>query len=396
MVMEQLWEGFSRWDGICLGGLLLCTILIIYFLQTLFRPIYKRKPSANGLVENDTKGISVVMAGQNQYENLKRNLPFWLNQTHAAFEVIVVYDYDDDDINLLLSNMEDPHSRLKCVQVNQTINFFDQEKFSLSIGLKSAAYSHVLLTHADCRPESDDCLQHIAALLDERTPVMAAYSLYPARQGSALARYLHNERILLNLGLIMAGKPGAASRHALIYNKELFLEHHGYTAFYTLNSGHYDVFSHYLAAPGEAGAIAAKAARLRYTSRVSFNQGLLEEKQYLNACRRSPGAARKAGTAYRLSLLGYHFFILLWVAYTLLTRFPDGPYCYAALGLFAICLLLKVLFQLIVHYKAYRHIGEGLLWWGAPCFEWIYVCLCPFWIFRRKKVRRPGHGKKHL
>lgn len=374
---------------------MICTILIIYFLQTIYRPVYKRKAAAQTATGNTPKGLSVVMAGQNQYENLKRNLPFWLNQTHAAFEVIVVYDYDDDDINLLLNSMEDPKGLLKCVQVNQTINFFDQEKFSLSIGLKSAAYSHVLLTHADCRPESDDCLQHIAEHLDEQTEVVATYCLYPPRQGSAWARYLHNERLLQNLGLILTGKPGVASRHALIYNKELFLEHHGYTAFYTLNGGHYDVYSHYLAAPNEAGAITAKAARLRYTSRVSFNQGLHEEKQYLNACSLAPSAARKAGLIYRLARLGYHLFFLLWVAYTLLTRFPDGPYCYAALGLFAVCLLLKFLFQLIVHCKAYRHIGEGLLWWGAPCFEWIYVCLAPFWMLRHKKVRR-AHGKKHL
>lgn len=396
--MEQIWAYFSWWDGILLGGLSLCTAVIISFYWRFYRPIYKRNKPAEA-VENpmrptgDGFGISVVISGQNQYESLKKNLPFWLDQKYPAFEVIVVYDYADDDLNLLLNGMEDPNGRLKCVQVNQNINFFDQEKFSLSIGLKSATYPYVMLTSADCRPENQDSLQHIAAGIGDDTQVVAGYSLYPARQGSALARYFHDERILQSLGLILAGKPCAASRHALIYHKDIFLQHHGYTAFYTLNSGNYDVFAHYLAAPNEAGALAAKAARLRYTSRLSFGRWLREERHYLNACNWRPGAARKAGAVYRYALFGYHLSAIGWLLYTLLARFPEGPYCLLAIGLFFVLILNKILFQTIIHYKAYRQLGESRLWWGAPAFEWLYICLFPFWTLRRKQVRRPGKRK---
>ncbi len=401
--MERIWAYFSWWDGLLLGGLLLCTAVLIGFYWKFYRPVYKRKDTTAAETEapdgstppaTDGPGISVVISGQNQYDSLKKNLPFWLDQKYAAYEVIVVYDYADDDLNLLLNGMEDPNERLKCVQVNQNINFFDQEKFSLSIGLKSAAYPYVLLTSAECRPENQDCLQHIAASIGDDTQIVAGYSLYPAQQGSALARYFHDERILQSLGLILAGKPCAASRHALIYHKDIFLQHHGYTAFYTLNSGNYDVFAHYLTAPAEAGALAAKAARLRYTSRLSFGRWLREERQYLNACNWRPGAARKAGIAYRYALFGYHLFVIGWLLYTLLARFPEGPYCLAAIGLFAALILTKGLFQTIIHYKAHRQLGESRLWWGAPCFEWIYICLFPFWTLRRKQVRRPGKRKK--
>lgn len=405
--MEQLWAHFSWWDGLLLGGLLLCTILIIRFYWIFYRPIYKRKTGAEPAVVTtdatapvptdpaaETAGISVVISGQNQYENLKKNLPFWLDQKYAHFEIIVVYDYADDDLNLLLNGMEDAASRLKCVQVNQNINFFDQEKFSLSIGLKSAAYPYVLLTSADCRPENEDCLRHIAAAITDDTQVVAGYSLYPAGQGGALTRYFHDERILQSLGAILAGKPCAASRHALVYHKDIFLQHHGYTAFYTLNSGNYDVFAHYLSSPDEAGALAAKATRLRYTSRLTFGRWLCEERQYLNACNWQPGAARKAGLVYRYAILGYHLFFIGWLLYTFLTRFPEGPYDWLAVGLFTLCVLLKSLFQTIIHFKAHRRIGESRLWWAAPCFEWGYICLFPFWTLRRKQVRRPGKRKK--
>ena len=400
--MEQIWAYFSWWDGVLLGCLLLCTLFIISFYWRFYRPVYKRRlqpetgadasvaTTSDGL---EGRGISVVISGQNQYENLKKNLPFWLDQTYAHSEVIVVYDYTDDDLNLLLNGMEDPNGRLKCVQVNQNINFFDQEKFSLSIGLKSAAYPYVLLTNADCRPESQDCLEHIAAAIGDNTQVLAGYSLYPARQGSALARYFHDERILQSLGLILADKPCAASRHALLYHKDIFLQHHGYTAFYTLNGGNYDVFAHYLAAPDEAGALAAKAARLRYTSRLSFGHWLREERQYINASNWRPSAARKAGVAYRYAMFGYHLSFVGWLLYTLLARFPEGPYCLLAAGLFALCTLLKGLFQFITRYKAHRQLGESRLWWGAPFFEWLYICLCPFWTLRRKQIR-PGKRKK--
>lgn len=398
--MEQVWAYFSWWDGLLLGGLALCTAVLIWFYWKFYRPVYKKK-RADGRMEDepdtaamDGRGISVVISGQNQYENLKKNLPFWLDQKYTAFEVIVIYDYADDDLNLLLNGMEDPGGHLKCVQVNQNINFFDQEKFSLSIGLKSAAYPYVLLTGAECRPENQDCLQHIAAAIGDGTQVLAGYSLYPARQGSALARYCHDERILQSLGLILSGMPCAASRHALLYHKDIFLQHHGYTAFYTLNSGPYDVFAHYLAAPDEAGALAAKAARLRYTSRLSFGRWLREERQYLNACDYRPSAARKAGVTYRYAMAGYHLFFVGWLLYTLLARFPEGPYCLLAAGLFAALILTKGLFQTTIHYKAHRQLGESGLWWGAPCFEWLYICLFPFWTLRCKQVRRPGKRKK--
>lgn len=400
-IMDLIWAHFTWWDGCLLGGLVICTVLLIRFYWLYYRPVYrnfrqKDTPTETETPASDGIGLSVVISGQNQYENLKCNLPFWLDQSYSHFEVIVVYDYADEDLNLLLNGMKDPNGRLKCVQVNQNINFFDQEKFSLSIGLKSAAYPYVLLTSADCRPEHPDCLQYMTSAIDGETLAVTGYSLYPARQGSALARFYHDERILHSLGLILAGKPCAASRHALIYHKENFLQNHGYTAFYSFNSGPYDVFAHYLAAPGQARALAAEAARLRYTSRLSFGRWLREERQYLNACNRQPGAAQKAGLSYRYALFGYHLFLLGWLVYTLSARFPEGPYCYLAAGLFALCLSMKCLFQMLVHAKAHRRIGESRLWWAAPCFEWLYLCLCPFWLLRRKQIHTSAKRKKRV
>lgn len=399
--MEQIWAYFSWWDGILLGGLSLCTAVIISFYWRFYRPIYKRKKTveaAEGPVQptGDGFGVSVVISGQNQYENLKQNLPFWLDQKYPHFEVIVVYDYAEDDLHLLLNGMQDPDNRLRRLQVDQNINFFDQEKFALSIGLKSAAYPYVLLVSSECRPENQDCLQHIAACLRPDTRVAAAYGLFPARQGSALARYYHDERILQSLGLILAGQPDIASHHALIYRKDLFLEHKGYTAFYTFNIGQYDSFAHYLNAPGEAGAIADKAARLRYTSRLSFGRWLRDERRYLNACRLHPGAARKADRLYRSTLFAYHLLVPAWLLYTFLTRFPDGPLCWLSLGIFALLLLIKCSFQMIVHFKAHRQLGESRLWWLGPGLEWLYLALCPFWLIRRRHVPRPHKRKKRV
>ncbi|MDE6308498.1 MAG: hypothetical protein K2L79_06835, partial [Bacteroidales bacterium] len=110
--MEQIWAYFSWWDGVLLGGLLVCTLCLISFYWRFYRPVYKRRPQPETEPAADTapggtedRGISVVISGQNQYENLKKNLPFWLDQTYAQSEVIVVYDYTDDDLNLLLNGM---------------------------------------------------------------------------------------------------------------------------------------------------------------------------------------------------------------------------------------------------------------------------------------------------
>lgn len=41
--------------------------------------------------------VSVVICARNEYENLKKNLPYILNQDYPVFEVVVVNHTSDDD-----------------------------------------------------------------------------------------------------------------------------------------------------------------------------------------------------------------------------------------------------------------------------------------------------------
>ena len=109
--------------------------MLIRFYLMVYSKVYRYKPPQP---TQEKHPVSVVLSSKNEYEALKKNLLFWLEQKYPDFEVVVVYEETDEDVSQLLKEFERRYDKLVIINTNQSINFFDEQKFSLSIGTKSA------------------------------------------------------------------------------------------------------------------------------------------------------------------------------------------------------------------------------------------------------------------
>ena len=98
--------------------------------------------------------VSVIVSAHDEEQNLRDLIPLLLGQNHPDFEVIIVDDRSNDGtFDFLLQETSKDH-RLRMVHVNRTPPLFNAKKYALTLGIKAAKYEWLLLTDADCRPES--------------------------------------------------------------------------------------------------------------------------------------------------------------------------------------------------------------------------------------------------
>jgi len=92
-----------------------------------------------------------------------------------------VNDCSDDDTNYLLQDFAEKYKNLSIVNITQNLNFFYGKKFPLSIGIKSAKHDLLILTDADCKPQSNQWLNKIQENYTGKTAIVLGYGAYQPR-----------------------------------------------------------------------------------------------------------------------------------------------------------------------------------------------------------------------
>ncbi len=90
------------------------TVLIRFYI-TVYSKVYRYKPPRP---TQEKHPVSVVLSGKNEYEALKKNLLFWLEQKYADFEVVVVYEEIDEDVTQLLKAFGRCYDKLVIISTN--------------------------------------------------------------------------------------------------------------------------------------------------------------------------------------------------------------------------------------------------------------------------------------
>ena len=98
--------------------------------------------------------VSVIICAKNEEYNLSNNLESILQQEYSNFEVIVVNDQSIDNTYIFLEKLEKKYPNLVIVNIDTHINHYPGKKFPLTLGIKTAKYNYLLLTDADCIPNS--------------------------------------------------------------------------------------------------------------------------------------------------------------------------------------------------------------------------------------------------
>ncbi|REJ83755.1 MAG: glycosyltransferase [Bacteroidetes bacterium] len=221
---------------------LLLTVLVQllnYYMSYRRLAFYKASPEPEGV-----QGVSIVICARNEKVNLEKNLPAILDQVYPELEVIVVNDCSWDSSGELLEEFARNYPRLKVVTLVEQEKYKHGKKFALTIGIKAAKYDLLLLTDADCMPQSRNWCSSFQHHFSDGTEIVLGYGAYKKESGllNKLIRFDTMIIAMQYLSSAIAGNAYMGVGRNMAYRKSLFFRNKGFASHNHLLSGDDDLF----------------------------------------------------------------------------------------------------------------------------------------------------------
>ncbi len=217
--------------------ILSASVLAAYWLLLFTRLLSKRAiPKQNG----SSPPVSVVIAARNEADNLKANLPPVLTQKYPNFQVIAVDDHSSDETRQVLALLAGQYPHLKVITQESGKQ---GKKAALTAGIRAAAHDLVLLTDADCMPESSLWIRRMVDHCGENH-VLLGYGpmIKNGTLFNAFARFETVMTAIQYFSWALAGRPYMGVGRNLMYRKDLFEQVGGFSTHLDLQSGDDDLF----------------------------------------------------------------------------------------------------------------------------------------------------------
>ena len=362
--------------------LLLSLLAITVVIQLIFYwgffarvAFFKQK---NDFIRKD-EPVSVIICARDEYYNLRDNLPLFLQQDYANYEVVVVNHASEDDSHYLLEDLSKEYPHLKIVNLPADLNFFTGKKFPLSIGIKSAQHDICLFTDADCKPRSNDWLRKMASNFTFGTEIVLGYGAYE-RKNNLLNRFIRFDTLRIAMqymGFALAGVPYMGVGRNLAYRKSLFYRNNGFISHYRIRTGDDDLFINKAATAKNTRVELRKDSHTLSVPKTSFRLWVRQKRRHLTS-----GVHYKMGHRFLLALNGITQFLFYAITIFLLVMWYMP---YIVIGLAA----LRILSQLFIVQKIMRRLAEKEFLFMVPFFEIFMLLLTPVLVLTNSFYKPP-------
>ncbi len=238
----------SHIDYYLLGALTLLMLYQCYFYLRYMSGVNRwHRKSKQRTVENDSElpGVSVIVCARNEQTNLQDYLHTLLNQDYPNYEVIVVDDGSEDDSTLILERYAMQCDKLYHTFVPREARVISSKKLALTIGVKASHHEYLLLTDADCRPQSRNWIREMMqGFADEKTEVVLGYGAYFEKKSWLNSMICYDTLFigLQYLGMAASGHPYMGVGRNLAYKKSTFFGNHGFRGLLSERAGDDDLF----------------------------------------------------------------------------------------------------------------------------------------------------------
>ncbi len=379
-------------DYILLGSLLLLFVLQMYFyIRYLAAPARKmrRDKKSNDQMVNDpygeadrtngtskemvnAPGVTVILAAHNESYNLSQYLQALLSQDYPLYEVIVVDDGSEDSTREVVERYMTSDSRLKMSFVPYGARVRSTKKLAITLAAKAAKYDYLLLTDADCVPESSHWISEMMSGFEPSTlknGVNRALAAENSQHSTDIvlgfgAYFMHKSHLnrlvqfdtLFNglhyLGAALCGHPYMGVGRNLAYKKSLFFESGGFSHLMTTRAGDDDLFVNHVATRTNTSVVISRESLTWSPSKRTFKEWWQQKRRHLSV---SPQyrTSTKCRLAFEPLTRGLFYVALIG---TLVYYFLCTSYIvplYIALGLF----LLRWIVQTVILNTSARRLG---------------------------------------
>lgn len=193
------------------------------------------------------QGVSIVVYAHNQGEALVRNLPVLLSQDYPSYEVIVIDDTSRDETQDVLTMMDQRYEHLFHTRIDEKVRTMSHRKLAVLLGTKAAHYDLIVLTQAQCMPNSEKWLDQIAGHFQNPAIEVVLGAVVYERRSSFMSRFAQYDlfhRLVRMFGLTLVIKPFAGWGQNMAFRKSTFYANgsQGYQRHLNIQPGEDDLF----------------------------------------------------------------------------------------------------------------------------------------------------------
>ena len=187
--------------------------------------------------------VSIVICAKNEEQNLSRFVSQILDQEYPSFEVIVVNDNSSDGSMTVLNNLKVEYDNLRVYSFSQNKKCHGKKEV-LEYGIRKAKSEYLVLTDADCRPNSKQWLSGMVNGFSDGSEIVLGVGQYEKKE-SIINTFIQMDTgfIAMNyLSYALANFPYMSVGRNVAYKKELFFKVGGFKSHYDIASGDDDLF----------------------------------------------------------------------------------------------------------------------------------------------------------
>lgn len=267
---------------------LLVVVILIFAHQYYFYLRYIRKGAqlrTQSQSEDKQPAVSVIVCAHNEDENLQDYLHTLLAQDYPCFEVIVVDDGSEDDTLRVLKEYERQYTNLYLTFVPRGARVISSKKLALTIGIKAAKYDYILLTDADCRPESRYWIREMmSGFASDTTEVVLGFGAYFEKKG--LLNHLIGYDTLFSgmqyMGMARCGFPYMGVGRNLAYRKDTFFNNNGFQGLLSERAGDDDLFVNKVANKTNTNVVSTPNSLTWSPPKTTWHEWLHQKRRHLS------------------------------------------------------------------------------------------------------------------
>jgi biofilm PGA synthesis N-glycosyltransferase PgaC len=318
------------------------------------------------LEEQDWQPVTIVVCARSEYDNLQRLVPALLEQNYPEFEIVLVDDASWDQTTSYLEELEKTNRNVNAVFITEEMkkNYLGK-KLALSLGIKAAKHELLLLTDADCLPDSKDWIKHMVQPYhkDENIQIVLGYSPFNINNSfvNVVSRMDNLYTAMSYFSFAENRNPYMGVGRNLSYRKSLFFKLKGFASHLHIAPGDDDLFIRDAATAGNTAYTIHPDSFVNTDAKSSLQDWYRQKKRH-----------NFVGKYYKRR----HKWLLIFCAFTHVMFwlcFIANCFIYESLGWALIILTLFWWIKLPLLYFNFRKFRQASMAFMTPVFDLFFV-----------------------
>lgn len=267
---------------------------LYFYLRYILAAVRRTKPKkSQDSDDRPQPGVSVIVCAKNEEKNLRDYLQALFTQDYPEYEVIVVNDGSVDDTRTFLEYWQKRYHNLRLTFVPLGAQVTSTKKLAITLGAKAAKYDYLLLTDADCRPESTHWISEMMSgfaangkqqKAGGQTDIVLGFGAYFTKP-TLLNRMIQFDTLfngLQYLGMAAAGRPYMGVGRNLAYRKDLFFAHGGFYGLLNNKAGDDDLFVNREATAGNTAVVCTPDSLTWSVPKTNLSDWFRQKRRHLS------------------------------------------------------------------------------------------------------------------